>query len=287
MERRSDKYANKMTNSRVLKNSHLYDEVSNKISYEEITPDFVSKTEVDLSSLNLNRPKREDYQKIKEYKEILPSQETPKKEETIKEELAPKTFDIKKVLEEAKKNRVINDDSEKKRKLDEEAYSILASLNKKYLNNDDKNSDDTSSDDLTLDESDELRELINTITSKTLVSDEEEKELLSELLATTIDVKLESELSKDDIDKLYDLNKEKDKSLKDDKEDEEEIDNTFYTHSMELSKKDLLSSYEDDDEDEEEGSKSTLKIILLVVLLIIILLMISYFILKYFGIAFN
>ena len=70
-------------------------------------------------------------------------------------------------------------------------------MNRKYLHNKDFSDQD----------SDDLKELIDTITSKTLVDDikdEEEKELLSELLATTIDIKLEQELSEKEINKLYD-----------------------------------------------------------------------------------
>ncbi len=271
MERRSDKYAQGEKHTRVKKNEHLYDELNSKIGYEEIT-DIDTETEVDLSSLNLHKPKREDYQKIKEYKDMW--LESDKKEKQgIKEENKPKTFDINLVLEEAKKNRVIDDELEKKRKLNGEEYNVLSNLNKKYLNNDDLKEDD----------SDDLKELINTIASKTLVSDDEEKELLSELLATTIDIKLESELSKDDINKLYELNDDE-KDTNKETDDGEKMDNSFYTHSIELSKKDLLR---DDEVDTDEEPSNKLKISFLVIIILVVLLMIAYFVLKHFGIAFN
>ena len=220
MEKRSDRYNQSQDvpqiNSRVKKNKNLYDELNSKIGYEEISVANTD-TQIDLSSLNLEKPNREDYQKIKEYKTLLKDNSVDKVE-IEKKEIKPKVFDINKVLEEAKKNRKEEDELEKKRNLKEEDYNVLSSLNKKYLHKKDFSEKD----------SDELKELIDTITSKTLVNeikDEEEKELLSELLATTIDVKLEKELSTAEINSLYE-NKESSVS-------DENADNSFYTHSME------------------------------------------------------
>ena len=186
MDKRSERYDDSSQNesapkTRVNKNRVLYDEINNKIGIEEI-PTYETTEEINLSSLDLNNLKRGEYQKVKDYKELMEEKEETKVEEKPKEEKKKKNYDINKVLEEAKKNREI-DELEGKRSLKGEDYSILNSLNKKYKG-------------FSEEDTEELKELIDTITSKTMVDDiedEEEKELLSELLATTIDIKLEKE----------------------------------------------------------------------------------------------
>ena len=276
MERRSDRYNNSQDtskrNSRVQKNKYLYDELNNKIGYEEISVADTD-TQIDLSSLNFENPSREDYQKIKEYKTLLQDNRGTKIE-VEKKETRPKVFDINKVLEDAKKNRQEEDELEKKRNLKEEEYSVLSSLNRKYLHKKDFSQKD----------SDELKELIDTITSKTLVNeikDEEEKELLSDLLATTIDVKLEKELSTTEINNLYEEQKQIDK--------DENIENSFYTNSMELNKKDLIEESDDIEEnnDEEQKKHSVFKIFIIIIILMLLIVVVMYFLLKHFGISFS
>lgn len=278
MERRSDKYNTfekaPERNSRVEKNRLLYDEMNSKIGYEDIT-NYEANTHIDLSSLNVKTPNREDYHKIKEYKDILATDFSEEKKEKVEVEYKPKTFDINQVLEEAKKNRKNVDELEKRRNLNDQEYSVLSTLNKKYLHKKDFDEED----------SEELKELIDTITSKTLrdeIKDEEEKELLSELLATTIDVKLESELSEEEIRTLYANHKSSDSET----DDDEEMENSFYTKTLELSKDDLLSDDEEEEEEEVKGGNG-LKIFIVVLLLIGVLVIVSYFILKHFGIMFN
>lgn len=286
MERRQEQYSEDKTPkmTRAKRNASLYEEINSNIGYGEVK-DFENEKVIDLSSLNVENPKREDYQAVKDYKEILSKEEeieeTP---ETVKEE-PKKEFDINAVLEEAKKNRKADEEKEKKRKLDGEE-NVLTSLNRKYLHSKEFNEED----------SEDLKELINTITSKTLaqdIKDEEEKELLSDLLATTIDIKLEQELSNDDINKLYDKDE---KSDKDDDDDEIQIDentskkieNSFFTHSVEISKDDLDLD-KDDIEDEEfdniDNKGGVVKIVLISIVLLALLLIIIYFVLKIFGIS--
>jgi len=279
--RRSDKYVNSDTpvsRSRVSKNKYLYDELNSKIGYEEVST--VDESQIDLSSLNLKNPKREEYQKIKDYRNLFSDESVKNQEE--KKEYKPKNFDINLVLEEAKKNRKTVDELEKKRNLNDDEYNVLSNLNKKYLHK----KDFSESDD------EELKELIDTITSNTLkdeIKKEEEKDLFSELLASTVDIKLESNLSTEDVSKLYSEIKNyessaTDDSVEDENDDTDEHENTFYTKSLELSKEDLMS----DDEDEEVNkSKNGIKIALISLLLLFVLLIVIYFLFKHFGILFN
>ncbi len=282
MERRSDKYTDEetknVTRSRVSKNKLLYDDINNsKIGFDEI-PTINTSAEINLSSFDMDNLKRSDYQKVKDFKDLIGNDE---KQEIVeqKEEVKKKTFDINKVLEEAKKNRK-KDELEDKRNLKEEDYDVLNNLNKKYLHQ----------KGFTEEDNEELKELIDTITSKTMiddVKDEEEKDLLSELLATTIDIKLESELSQEEINSIADNNIDTDS--KDDNTD------SFYSRSLELSKEDLEDKDDDDDEDtdtietnvldyDKAGDHSTAKIVFVVLLVLIILLIIAYIVLKALGV---
>ena len=118
--------------------------------------------------------------------------------------------------------------------------------------------------------------------------------MLSDLLATTIDIKLEKELSNEDINKLYDKEEKNLEAADDNIEADDKIENSFFTHSVKLSRDDLETEekeYEDeeteeDDEDEEDiGNGSTLKIILISAFLLVLVLVITYFVLKLFGIS--
>ena len=271
MDRRSDRYSksNDNTRTRVNKNKILYDEINNKIGIEEI-PTYEQTQEINLSALDLDNLKRGDYQKVKDYKDLIDESESIEEQEQPKEEKKKKSYDINKVLEEAKKNREL-DELEGKRSIKGEDYNILNSLNKKYLYQKGFSEEDTQ----------ELKELIDTITSKTMVDDikdEEEKELLSELLATTIDIKLEKELSKTQIEQLASQNIE---------EDEDGEINTFYSKSLEFTAGDLLSDDEKEDEvneQDEEAKEDTehngAKILFISLILLLVISVVIYFILQ-------
>lgn len=274
MDRRSDRYSksNDNTRTRVNKNKILYDEINNKIGIEEI-PTYEQTQEINLSALDLDNLKRGDYQKVKDYKDLIDESESIEEQEQPKEEKKKKSYDINKVLEEAKKNRE-QDELEGKRSIKGEDYNILNSLNKKYLYQKGFSEEDTQ----------ELKELIDTITSKTMVDDikdEEEKELLSELLATTIDIKLEKELSKTQIEQLASLN---------DEEDDESETSTFYSKSLEFTAGDLLTDDEEEKEEseeekeEDESEHNGAKILFISLILLIIIAVVAYFILQVMGI---
>ena len=273
MKSRLDRYREseqtKVIPSRLSKNRHLYDDLNNKIGFEELT-NFDTQTRIDLTSLNSARKSRESYQQIKDYKELISDELKEEKKE--KEPEVEKIFDINSILEEARKNRTEIDELEKKRKLKDEEYNILADLNKKYLSKDKEEEKD---------EYEGLEELINTITSKTLVNDikkEEEKDemdLLGDLVATSIDlqVKTPEEYEKTEIRTLV--------TKIEVEENTGEIDDSFYTKSMDLSEHDF-------DFDELTEKKSSIKkgilITIIVIILLIIIGVVGFFVLKNMGI---
>ncbi len=280
MDKRSDRYNDSnnenVSRSRVNKNRVLYDEINSKIGIEEI-PAYETNEEINLSALDLDNLKRGDYQKVKDYKELIDEKDNEIVEEKPKEK-KKKNYDINKVLEEAKKNRE-KDELEGKRSIKGEDYNILNNLNKKYLYQKGFSEEDT----------EELKELIDTITSKTMVDDikdEEEKELLSELLATTIDIQLEKELSKEQIDEFVD-----------EKTNTELTDtSSFYSKSLELTAGDLLSAEEEKkeeikeekelEEEKEEDEHNGAKIFFISLILLVIIAIVVYFILQVIGVKF-
>lgn len=259
--------------SRLAKNKHLYDDLNNKIGFEELV-DFNTQTRIELTSLNEKRKSRESYQQLKDYKSLI--NDNYKEEETIVEEEKEKNFDINSILEEARKNRNEIDEKEKKRKLKSEEYNVLSDLNKKYLNKEKE------------DKYEGLEELINTITSKTLAQDiknaeenvETDADLFSDLVATNVDlqVKAPEEYEKETLEDSIVTKLEADAE---DTIEEKVIDDSFYTRSMDLSEHDF-------DFDEENERKSSVKrgvlISLVVIVLIAIILVVGYFTLEHFGI---
>ena len=138
MQRRSDRYreslepVDNVKSSRVKKNHVLYDEINSKIGFEEITP-YNSDNQINLSSLDMENLKRSEYQRVKDYKDLLEGKEEVEEQEKVVKVVPKKNYDINKVLEEAKKNREI-DELEGKRSLKGDDYNVLNNLNKKYLN---------------------------------------------------------------------------------------------------------------------------------------------------------
>ena len=240
-ERYNEKPINKPSLSRTKRNAYLYDDINNKIGLEVV--DFDNKN-IDLSSIT------KENKVIK--KDIIPSNY----EEDIEEK---KVYDINSVLQEAKKNRTEIDELEKKRKLKNEEFNILNDLNQKYITAKDKKKNEF--------DEEELKELINTITSNTLVQDVKYKELFSDLMATNAKLELEDiETDNNDKDSEIETN------------EEGKLVNSFYTKSMDLSEHDFDMS------DEFIERKSKLKIFLIIFVILIIVGIISvviYFLLKW------
>lgn len=288
MKSRLDKYNNNdniNVPSRLAKNKNLYDELNNKIAFEEI-PDFNTQTRIELTSLNQAKKSRESYQQLKDYQSLI-NQEHDEVPDT-KEEEKVKVFDINVILEEARKNRDENDDLEKRRKLKSEEYNILSDLSKKYLTKD-TNSDAPQKPKEEKDKYEGLEELINTITSKTLVGEiksleekenDKDKDLLSDLVATSVELQVNVPSSYENSTENTLIDGDNDDGNTN-TEEEKTIDDSFYTRSMDLSKDDFDLS---DDTGEGSSAKRILLIITIIVILLAIILIVVYFILKNMGI---
>ena len=271
METRSSRYVDETVTakpkmSRANKNKYLYDEVNNKIGYEEIDS-FSHYNGFELDSTTPIKT-REEYQKTKDYSFIYDDEKTIEKEEREIEE--ERVYDINSVLEEARKNRIVSEDMEKKRKLQNAEYSILADLNKKYVSKKERLGEDL--------EKEGIQELIDTITSKTLAKDLEElddgKDLMSDLMATSTLTELDPSELEEEIAKeiLNETDEDSDEVV----EEDGKLVNSFYTKSMDLSEQDFEFKEEIIEENREKR-----KILILVVLIVLVLIAIgSIFILK-------
>ena len=298
--RRMDRYNsenNTSFKSRSNKNEELYKEVSSNIIYANLTDvsqtnayDITDRKKQILSS-------REDYHKLKEYSNVLEeTQEKKKLEEYNKldNNNDNKVYDINSIIEETRKNRKAKE--EKNKKIDDE-YNILSEENSKEL---EKYRKEKKERIIPPDEK-ELREITDTILSKTLAGDISKEtgiDLLGDLMATQALDKVEAQedTSKEDLtlitetkhktiapesikDETGELNQEDiKKALKEDRKKKPDYDTDFYTRSMDLKEEDLLL----DDDDDDAGLPIWLKIILSIIIIAIIAGAGIYFYIKYF-----
>lgn len=301
---RYEKEEQGQTARRSNKNQELYENIGRNTKYTNFT-DVTNANAFDLGTAQKNYRTREGYHQIKEYNDFVPEPKVKKELDEFNylyQDHENKVYDINSVIAEAKKNRIKKDEMEAKRKLKNTNYNILASLNPEELEKYRKEKVERTKPD-----EEELRELIDTITSKTLAGEIDQRtsvDLLSDLMATNMmdrvempqkgeeespEDEIENEpedteeieeklslskeiLDKDQIDKVNKLKKEKGSgSIMD------ESDTDFYTRSMDLSDKD----FEMDDEFKEKKMPLAIKIIL-IILVIAVIAVAGYFIYKNF-----
>ena len=305
MPTRMDRYREeieKKTYSRSDRNKELYENLGNNTRYTNIT-DVTNANAIDLTQATKNKNTREGYHQIKEYKKIEPVPKVKKQIEDFNflyQNRENRIYDVNRVLEEARKNRG-QDEKEEKRKLKNISYNIITSLDREEL----EKYRQERLNRIRTPEEEELRELIDTITSKTLAGEIDKAtsvDLLSDLMATNIldkvappipDIKdseereedeektdPELELSREVLDKaqLEEIKKVTTEELTQKEEPEEKnkltgADTDFYTRSMDLSDQD----FEMDTDFQEKKMPIALKIFLSI-LIIAVLAIAGYFI---------
>ncbi len=284
MRSRMDRYKNidsdQTKSNRLNKNQELYQNIGTNKKYTTFT-DVSKSNAYMINPSKKDNYTRENYQAMKEFTNITPQTRVKKELEDFNylyQDHENRIYDINSVLEKAKENRKEKDALEEMRKLKNTNYNILASLNpeelEKYRQEKQKR--------LKPDEN-EIRDLIDTIASKTMageISKEASLDLLSDLMATNVSDKIETEKLQETNDKLElskdILDKESLKKIEDAKKDSnfdkdttsdimKDIDKSFYTKSMDLSDKDFFNS-----DDEEKKIPLIIKIILVIILIVII-----------------
>ncbi len=257
--------------TRTEKNQNLYNDLGHLERYTTMSD--VSKIEaVELNAAKKNYRTREGYHKIKDYNIPNIAIEKP----LIRKELDEfnylyntdehKTYDINRVIEEAKELRE-KDSLERKRKLHNEKYNILESSDEEL----EKFKEETKLRHKPIENEQELEDLINTITSKELRKEidkaTDNNSLLSDLMATNVN----EEVLKPIATKIDDQDNNKDDETKQlegvkNKEALNDIDESFYTKSLDLSEED----FDFDDENVKKPSKllTFLKFIFSLILII-------------------
>ena len=265
--RRMDRYNNNTTSAtRRDRNEELYRELNSDIKYANVT-DVTNTNAYEIT--NKKNRTREDYHKLKEYNMI---KEEPREKKELQEfnyinkTKENKVYDINTIIEETKKNRQKKEELEEKKKYLKDTYNILSKDNKAELEKYRKEKEER----IKAPNESEIREIIDTIASKTLAGDiskETSVNLLSDLMATqaldrvaaqasekennleeTVSkYKVELEEEKPNTEKLSakDIKKVREKA-NDIKEVSimDKADDSFYTRSMDLSDKDFSLSDE-------------------------------------------
>ena len=284
--RRMDRYKDETEpQSRTDLNQELYQNVSNNVVYTNIT-DVTNANAFEIQNKPSTRTTREAYQQMQKYQNVEPIPRSRKELDDINylyQKRENKIYDINSVLEEAHRNRQEKDEKEEKRRLKNNEYNILTGINKEEL----EKYREEKKKRLTTPEEEEIRELIDTIASKTLAGEIDKAtsvNLLSDLMATNVldrveGNKPEEKESTEEIDEKLSLSKkifetseiEKKEETKENTKTEKDPD--FYTRSMDLSDKDFNIS----DEYKENSLPLPVKI-LLFLLIVGLVLLVLYFI---------
>ena len=310
--RRMDRYKEEDSPraSRLDKNKDLYQNISSNTIYTNIT-DVTNANAYEINNShnnnnNSSHTTREAYQTMRKYQNVEPVHRNKKELDDFNylyQKKETKIYDINSVLEEARKNRQEKDSLDEKRKLKNNAYNILSGINKEEL----EKYREEKKKRITTPEEDEIREIIDTIASKTLAGELDKEttvDLLSDLMATNIFDKVdgseelaeqeeakEAEVVEDKEEKTPEetptedlaiskqvLNTEQIEEIKDKKdtkkeEDLPQKDPDFYTRSMDLSDKDF-----DLNEEFKEGKLPLPVKILLFLLIVAVIIIAGYFI---------
>ena len=279
MDRYQDTKEKPRVTSRRDKNQNLYKNVYNITRLTEVK-ELDVRPVIHLSQKEKKKQTRENYHKLKEFEDLIVREPQKKKDDlsVFFQEDENKVYDINSILLEAKKNREEIDELEKKRRLRNTEYNILANLKPNEVE-EYKQKIMGKKQELE-EETDSLQELINTITSKSmrkdidkLQSSDDNNELLSDLLPKDQNETIITEsISKE----ILAREQEKTKTMSIEQPPENEIDRSFYTKSMDLSDKD----FEMDDEFVEKEKNSSViiffKILIAIILVVGIAILVFY-----------
>ena len=192
--RRMDRYYDEDTviEKRSYKNRDLYENVvSTKMTNINDISDVTNSNAFEIQKNNGETiTSREKYHQMKKYQNVEPIPRVKKELDEFNylyNNKEKKVYDINSVLEEARKNRKETDELDAKRKLKNTSYNILAGLNKEELEKyrEEKRKRSLENHEVTS----ELRDIIDTITTKTLAGEIDQEttvNLLSDLMATNI-----------------------------------------------------------------------------------------------------
>lgn len=277
MKTRMEKYYNQNEEfvGRSAKNESLYRNKDYSV-YSSNETVIDTNNEIDITKLKNIIQSREDYQRSKSYRNMLNDKQFDYDDIEIEEDkYEEKNYDINALLQKVKEEKDIIDEKDNMRKLRNTQYDILSNLDIK--------SKKTTSVDSLEQQKEELKDLINSITSKTAnnntpVDEEEDNDplgLLSDLHATSAlpieDISNNSDIvpPQKDVNENNIVNIEKDK---------DENESSFYSDSFTFSRRD----FEELSDLNDNVKSNNVLITILIIVLVIILLAIGTLVLDYF-----
>lgn len=266
MASRMEKYYNSETvNKRSRKNQSLYRDMYDLGEYSNIEAvESLDRTnEIDITKVQKMLQNREEYKRQKQYRSLLNKDidEEPLRKELKIEEV--KNYDIKDELE--KIQNMTREDDEY-RSLNNTNYNILKELKIKSEKQKEFGEEDAK----------ELKELINTITSTSLLNKLDDEELSLNMLGDLASDGDETTITKKD--SIGSLLQEAKSLEKKKREVPNEIDNSFYTSSLDFDKKDFENLYEQENAKKQKNLKLILTVtgIVLVVFIILVVIILNF-----------
>lgn len=237
------------TSKRSERNQDLYREIYEVGEYSNIEgiATIEKSNEVDITKVKNMLKNREQYQKQRQFRQVMEKPSVALKEEPTPLE-AEKNYDIRDVLDKAKTSKKVEN---KYHRLDSTGYNILKNLKEKHTKKEESK--------------DELRELIDTITSNSELNQLATRELSLDMFD---DLQSEDNTIIEDHDSVKALLEEaKQEELLKNRENEE-MDNSFYTSSLNIDRHDFEVMGES--EHKPKNYNAVLKIVVSVILGIVI-----------------
>lgn len=223
MNTRMSKYYNETVegNKRSVRNRNLYEKIYDEVEYSNIEGiATIEKTnEIDLNKIKQLLMEKEGKKVERKFEDL------PKKREISEE----KVYDIRDVLSKAKETRPIDN---KNRSLSDEKLEILRSIAR--------------NEDFDKHDSNELKELIHTITNTSVLNKMGDSELVSDMFS-------------DLIGSGHTIHEELPVTVSESSISESSIDESFYTSSLNFAKEDFEKL--EDSEEEDKGSSVFIKIL--------------------------
>ena len=284
MPSRMDKYneenLDNTTITRSQKNEDLYRDIYTNRRYTEIG-NLEKDNVVDISdSFNRKSMTRSDFQR----KRVLyedgfignDTELTEFKPTALEEKEKFRSYNVNDILEEARKNRTVDSEEEKKRKIKNVEYSILSDLSQEKLREYSEQKDKP----LSKDEEENLEGLIHTITSNSLKKKIDDG-LLTDLMPMTEEEPVISSEFLESLDLNQKMDDTKELTL------ETTLDDSFYTRSMDLKKEDIISTQELNKIDEEvdesfkEDKIALWKVVITILSVVVIIGLVIYLITRF------
>ena len=190
--KRMDRYEEEVqasnNSSRLANNQELYHNLSSNTIYANVT-DVTNANAFEINNqANNARTSREAYQQMQKYQTVEPMPKSKKELEDVNylsQKKENKTYDINSFLEEARRNRTEKDELDDKRKLKDNAYNILASINKEQL----EKYREEKKNRVRTPEEEELHGIAEELLEKTMAGEIDKEttvDLLSDLMATNL-----------------------------------------------------------------------------------------------------